>query len=42
MYSGTEELSVNKLDDIALIFRLDLGDLIEQSRRRSCATLRTL
>ncbi len=40
--AGSKELSVNKLDNIVLVFRLDLGGLIEQSRRRSCATLRTL
>ena len=35
------ESSGNKLDNIVLIFRLGLVDLIEQSRRRSYATLRT-
>lgn len=37
-----KELYDNKLDNIVLILRLDSDDLIEQSRSRSCATLRTL
>ena len=37
-YLRTKELSGNKLDNSAFRFRLDLVDLIEQSRRRSCAT----
>ncbi len=41
-YYYIKELSTKKLDNTVFIFRLDLGDLMKQSRRRSYATLKTL